>query len=149
MKAISILTTAILLSAAFTVIACTGGRKADDSILSGRFTLKVIERSGDETSATAEAEKDTTFNSLFRALKYIPDNTEWDFTDNSVLIVSKKDNGDSEADTVGYKISSKGDSLLILSEDFVEKFALKKIDANRFELDLGDPTVSYQLIRKR
>jgi hypothetical protein len=51
-------------------------------------------------------------------------------------------------DTVAYKISRNSDTLLILSDDFVEKFPVRRMDANRFELDFGDPAFSYQLIRK-
>lgn len=147
MKTIRIILTAMLLTAGLYIVACTSGRKASDSILSGRFIMQVIERDVDDTVLITEAESDTTFNSFFRALNYIPDNTEWDFTDDSVLIVSKADNDNYEPDTVVYKISRKGDSLLILSGDFVEKFSLRKIDANRVELDFGDPSFSYQLIR--
>ena len=148
MKAISIFLTAILFLAASLVIACTGGRKSSESLLTGSYIMKTIERNVDETLSMTDAGRDTTFNSLFRALSYMPDNTEWNFADNSVLIVTKTGNDDFKPDTVVYKISSKGDTLLIMSADFVEKFPLKKLDADHFELDLGDPTVSYQLIRK-
>ena len=148
MKAKSIFLTAILFLTASFFIACTGGRKASESLLSGRYIMKAIERNVDETFSMTEAGRDTTFNSLFRALTYLPDNTEWNFADNSVLIVCKTGNDYFKPDTVVYKISSKGDTLLIMSADYVEKFPLKKLDADRFELDFGDPTVSYQLIRK-
>lgn len=148
MKAKSILSVAFFYPAVFFIISCSGGNKVNESILSGRFIMKVYERKVDETSSMTEAGRDTTFNSLFRELSYIPDNTEWNFADNSVLIVSKKGNDDIKPDTVVYKISSKGDTLLIMSADYVEKFPLKKLDSDRFELDFGDPTVSYQLIRK-
>jgi len=110
--------------------------------------MKVAERNVDETFSMKKAGRDTTFNSLFRALSYIPDNTEWNFADDSVLIISKTDNIDYMADTVAYKISRNSDTLLILSDDFVEKFPVRRMDANRFELDFGDPAFSYQLIRK-
>lgn len=148
MKAISIFLTAILFLAASFITACSGGKKASESILSGRFTMKVSGRNVDETSSMTEAGRDTTFNSLFRALSYMPDNTEWNFADNSVLIVTKTGNDDFKPDTVVYRISGKGDTLFIMSADFVEKFPVKKLDNDRFELDFGNPAVSYQLIRK-
>lgn len=140
--------TSIILPVVLVIISCSGASKSGESILSGRFIMKVAERNVDETFSMKKAGRDTTFNSLTRALSYIPDNTEWNFADDSVLIISKTDNIDYMPDTVAYKISRNSDTLLILSDDFVEKFPVRRMDANRFELDFGDPAFSYQLIRK-
>jgi hypothetical protein len=78
-------------------------------------------------------------------MTYIPDNSEWNFVNDSLLIVRNLNNQTDKPDTLVYKISQKGDSLLVFSKNEVDKFPLKMLSAERFELDFGDEAFSYQL----
>ncbi len=138
----------VLLFAACLIVSCTNGKKNNESNLSGSFIMSVIEKDKNQTGAKAEAKSDTTFNSLFRAMTYIPDNSEWNFVNDSLLIVRNLNNQTNKPDTLVYKISQKGDTLLVFSKNEVDKFPLKMLSAERFELDFGDQTVTYQLNRK-
>jgi len=78
-------------------------------------------------------------------MTYISDNSEWNFVNDSVLIVRKLNDQTYKPDTLVYKISQNTDTLILFSKDVVEKYPLKILSASWFELDFGDLTVSYQL----
>lgn len=135
----------VLLFAFCFILSCTNGKKNNEPVLSGRFIMSVVEKDKNGTAKKAEAKSDTTFNSLFRAMTYIPDNNELNFVNDSILIVRNLNIQTQKPDTLVYKISQKGDTLQVFSKDWIEKFPLKILSANRFELDFGDQAVLCQL----
>ncbi|MFN8256482.1 MAG: hypothetical protein U0W24_12370 [Bacteroidales bacterium] len=148
MKTINISFTQVFLFAACFILSCTGNNKNNESIFSGRFILSVIEKDKNGTATKAKLKSDTTFNSLNRGMAYIPDSSEWNFVNDSVLFLSKLNDLTYKPDTLVYKISRKCDTLMVFSKNEAEKFPLKKLFDDRLELDFGDQNFLCQLNKK-
>lgn len=113
--------------------------------LVGVWVMTVTELNQHETINNS----DTTFNSLYSGLKYIPNSSEWNFINDSALVVSKTIDSADKPDTVIYKINHSGDSLIIISQMEELKYPLKIVNPNQIELDMGDKTVTYNLTKKQ
>ena len=135
----------LVLLALLSIVSCNTNKNSEPLKLSGKWIMTVTEVNNQNSIDNSIFKTDTTFNSLFRGLKYISDNSEWNFVNDSVLIVRNQNDQTFKPDTLVYRISQKGDTLMVFSNDGVEKFPLKMLSATRFELDFGDQTVSYQL----
>ncbi|HAQ37821.1 MAG TPA: hypothetical protein DCQ58_04870, partial [Saprospirales bacterium] len=138
----------LVLLSLLSIVSCNTNKNSEPLKLSGKWIMTVTEVNNQNSIDNSIFKTDTTFNSLFRGLTYIPQNSEWSFVNDSVLIVRTQNNQTYKPDTLVYKISQKGDTLKVFSKDGVEKFPIKALSANRFELDFGDQTVTYQLNRK-
>jgi len=138
----------LALLALLSIVSCNTNKNSERLKLSGKWIMTVTEINNQNSIDNSITKSDTTFNSLFRAMTYIPDNSEWNFVNDSLLILSKLNDQTYKPDTLVYKISRKGDTLMLFSKSEVEKFPLKILSADRFELDFGDQTVLYQLNKK-
>lgn len=144
MKSNKNLLSGLFLSALVAIFSCNSKNNSETFKLHGKWLMTVTERSIFNSNLNA----DTSLNSLFRGISYIPDNSEWYFVNDSILIVCKLNNNTYKPDTLVYKLCQYGDTLMIASKEVVKKYAIHRMDANRFELSFGDRTVSYQLNKK-
>lgn len=145
MKANKNFFTGLFLLTIVTILSCNSNNYSEAFRLQGKWLMKVTERGNQNSTFNSITNADTTFNSLFQGMTYIPDNSEWNFVNDSVLIVRKLNDHTYKPDTLVYKISQNTDTLILFSKDVVEKYPLKILSASWFELDFGDLTVSYQL----
>ena len=138
----------LALLALLSIVSCNTNKNSEPLKLSGKWIMTVTEINNQNSIDNSITKSDTTFNSLFRGISYIPDNSEWNFVNDSVLIVRNLKDQTNKPDTLVYKISLKGDTLMLFSKDGVEKYPLKMLSAERVELDFGDEAFSYQLNKK-
>lgn len=148
MKANKNFFTSLFLLTIVTFLSCNNYNNPKTLKLSGKWIMTVTEINNQNSTANSITKTDTTFNSLFRAMTYIPDNSEWSFVNDSVLIIRNLNKQTYKPDTLVYKVSQKGDTLILFSNDEVENYPIKMQSAKRFELDFGDQTVLYQLNKK-
>jgi hypothetical protein len=145
MKTKSRFFTGIVLFAIFSFFSCNRSNNTQSLELVGIWVMTVTENNQEESSVKS----DTTFNSLFNGLKYIPNNSEWNFINDSVMILSRLNDSVYKPDTVFYKINYSGNSLIILSENDELNYPIRILDPNQIELGLGDKTVTCKLTKKQ
>ena len=126
-------------------LSCNRSQESQDLKFAGIWTLTVSEKNLPKSETEGEIKTDTTFKSLFRGLEYIPDNSEWNFTNDSVLIVSIINNSNAEPETVIYRIYASGNYLMIGSNQNIMKFKILNHDAARIVLEPEDGNVIYTL----
>ena len=126
-------------------LSCKRSQESQILKFKGILTLTVSEKNLPKSETESEITTDTTFKSLFRGLEYIPDNSEWNFTNDSVLIVSGITNNNAVSDTVIYRINASGNYLLIGSNLDILKFKILTHEPERIVLEPEDGNVIYTL----
>lgn len=126
-------------------LSCKRSLESQDLKFTGIWTLTVSEKKLPKLETESEIKTDTTFKSLFRGLEYIPDNSEWNFTNDSVLIVSKINNNNTEPETVKYRINPSGDYLIIESKQDMMKLKILTHEPERIVLEPEEGNVIYAL----
>lgn len=125
-------------------LSCNRSQESQDLKFAGIWTLTVSEKNLPKSETEGEIKTDTTFKSLFRGLEYIPDNSEWNFTNDSMLII-KTNYKPAEPDTVSYRINASGDYLMIESKQDMKKLKILTHKPDRIVLDPEDGNVIYTL----
>ena len=126
-------------------LSCKRSQESQDLKFAGIWTLTVSEKNLPNSATESEIKTDTTFKSLFRGLEYIPDNSEWNFTNDSVLIVSNINNINAEYETVKYRLNPSGDYLIIESKQDIMKIKILNHEPERIVLEPEDGNVIYTL----
>lgn len=148
MKTNNIFFNGLVLMALLSIVSCNTNKNSEPLKLSGKWIMIVTEINNRNSIDNSISKTDKTFNSLFRGLTNIPDKSEWNFVNDSVLIVSKLNNITYKPDTLTYKISLKSNTLTLFSGDDTETYPIKIFSVNQLELDFGEKDVSYVLNRK-
>ncbi len=138
----------LLLLVLLSIVSCNNNKNSEPLKLSGKWIMTVTEINNQNSIDSSISKTDTTFNSLFRGISYIPDNSEWNFVNDSVLIVSKLNNTMYKPDTLAYKISLNTNTLTLFSGDNTETYPMKILSVKQLELDFGDRDVTYMLNRE-
>ena len=118
---------------------CKNNQKIDKAYLNGVWKLTISAGNSLDTDEVKKLHADSGFVAGLNILGFVPENSYWNFVNDSTLILSFDNDMHLPPDTAIYHLNKSGDSLIVSDKSSkLEKYKFSKYFANQIKLDLSD-----------
>ncbi len=120
------------------IISCKNNQKVDNAYLKGNWKLTISMGNSLNTDEMKKINADSGFHAGLNILGFIPENSKWNFVNDSILIITFQSDVELPPDTINYYLNKNRDSIFISDKTNNESYKLSKYLFNQIKLDLSN-----------
>jgi hypothetical protein len=117
---------------------CKNNHQVDNAYLKGNWKLTISMGNSLNTDDMKKINADSGFHAGLNILGFIPENSKWNFVNDSILIITFQSDVELPQDTINYHLNRNRDSIFISDKTNNESYKLSKYLFNQIKLDLSN-----------